>query len=285
MKPLLTLTLLLAFPHLSFAQDSPEGPAAIKSHIDKLEADNAAIRKELAEIKQSLAARDPAASAKTHTAAAGPTPFPKDPADWPGRGVIRVFQWMNDNRNYFWQNREKKQGAIVFCGDSLTGNWSTLEKSFPKRNVANRGIGGDVTRGLLFRFQEDVLDLHPKAIVILIGSNDLSAKEPPAEAAANIADMLDLAQKHNPAMPIILCKIPPATARSLPSSSLNSRTSTPKSRNWPKARSRSRCWTSSPPSPNPTVPPIPNSSSPTNCTWKTPATANGTTPSIPFSRS
>lgn len=70
----------------------------------------------------------------------GPTPSDR----WP----IRVFGWMVDNRKWFWTQREKDQGAAMFVGDSLAGNWKGEEmaKAFPKLKVANRGIGGDVSR-------------------------------------------------------------------------------------------------------------------------------------------
>ncbi len=149
-------------------------------------------------------------------AKSGPTPFPDshNEAAWKGTGPIRVFPWMTDNRNYFWTQRDQKQGAVVFVGDSLLGNWSLAkvktEQAFPKlKNVANRAIGGDVSRGVLFRLQEDVLDLHPEAVVLMIGTNDLSAKAPVEGVISNINEILDEAQKEYPDMPIILCKIPP----------------------------------------------------------------------------
>ncbi|MBM0103184.1 hypothetical protein JM946_00425 [Steroidobacter sp. S1-65] len=141
----------------------------------------------------------------------GPTPYPSSVEDWPGKGVVRVFGWMKDNRNFFWTERAKKQGAVVFAGDSLTGNWKTLGKDFSGTLVANRGIGGDVSRGLLFRFQEDVLDLNPKAIVILIGINDLTARQPASATLENIRAML--AQKNArlpPQTPVFLCTVPPS---------------------------------------------------------------------------
>lgn len=143
-------------------------------------------------------------------AAGGPTPYPANDKDWPGKGVIRKFGWMVDNRNYFWTQREKAQGSIVFVGDSLTGNWKDLAKTFPHLKVANRGIGGDTSRGVLFRFQEDVLDLHPRAVVLLVGTNDLTAYGAPADALSNISDMLDMAQKQDPTMKVILCTTPPS---------------------------------------------------------------------------
>ncbi len=153
----------------------------------------------------------------------GPTPFP-DPhneAAWKGTGPIRVFPWMTDNRNYFWTQRDQKQGAVVFVGDSLLGNWSLAkvktEKAFPQlKNVANRAIGGDVSRGVLFRLQEDVLDLHPEAMVLLIGTNDLSAKAPVEGIAANLTAILDEAQQEYPNMPIVLCEIPPRNSPAAP---------------------------------------------------------------------
>lgn len=140
----------------------------------------------------------------------GPTPYPARAEDWPGEGVVRVFGWMKDNRNFFWSERDKKQGSIVFAGDSLTGNWKTLNKDFAGVHVANRGIGGDVSRGLLFRFEEDVLALHPKAIVILIGINDLTARQPATATLANIRSMLEMKRAQQPEVPVVLCTVPPS---------------------------------------------------------------------------
>jgi lysophospholipase L1-like esterase len=142
---------------------------------------------------------------------AGPTPFPlgNDDSAWAGQGPIRVHPWMKENRAFFWTQREKDQGAVVFVGSSMMGNWKTLPASFPGLKVANRGIGGDVSRGLLFRLKEDVLDLNPRAVVMSIGSNDLSAHGDPAAVAANVGAIIDLARAHNPALSIIVCQIPP----------------------------------------------------------------------------
>jgi lysophospholipase L1-like esterase len=142
-------------------------------------------------------------------AASGPTPYPKDAKDWPGKGAIRVFGWMNDNRKSFWLDRDRQQGRVVFAGDSLVGGWSTMAKDLPNIPVANRGIGSDVSRGLLFRFTEDVLDLHPKAIVLLTGTNDLSAQQDIQQTRSNIIEMIGLAERAAPGVPIVLCTLPP----------------------------------------------------------------------------
>lgn len=148
----------------------------------------------------------------------GPTPYPPktDEAAWPGAGVVRVFPWMVENRDYFWTKRTQKQGAVVFIGDSLVGNWKDLERTFPGLSVANRGIGGDVSRGVLFRFQEDVLDLNPKAVVILVGTNDLSARGSSDDVIANLSEVIAMAKKHNASMPVVVCTVPPRNSPKAP---------------------------------------------------------------------
>ncbi len=149
-----------------------------------------------------------------------PTPYPdtKNEAAWPGTGPIRCFDWMVHNRAAFWKRRAADQGAIVFVGDSLTGNWKPAEftAAFPGMKVVNRGIGGDVTRGVLFRLDEDVVALKPAAMVLCIGTNDLSCHAPTAGIMANISAIIDLARKPNPKLPIVLCTVPPREAANAP---------------------------------------------------------------------
>lgn len=146
----------------------------------------------------------------------GPTPYPTAADGWPGEGVIRVFGWMQSNRDSFWRQREKKQGAWVLAGDSLFGNWKTSERDLGPTPVANRAIGGDVSRGLLFRFQEDVLELRPSGIAILIGGNDLSAHQKTEQTARNIERMLQAVRAQNPSLPVILCTLPPRDSDKAP---------------------------------------------------------------------
>lgn len=147
--------------------------------------------------------------ADSKVAATGPSPYPATGAQWPGEGVIRVFDWMKPNRDSFWRQREQQQGAWVLAGDSLLGNWKTSQRDLEPRKTANRAIGGDVSRGLLFRFEEDVLDLNPSGIVLLIGGNDLSALQATAQTMRNIERMLSAIHAHDASLPVILCTLPP----------------------------------------------------------------------------
>jgi lysophospholipase L1-like esterase len=100
-------------------------------------------------------------------------------------------------------------GAVVFLGDSITQGWSTLAKDFPNMKVANRGIGGDVTSGVLYRLAADVLSLDPKAIVLLIGTNDAGDGENGDDIASNIRLILLAIKNYNPNLKVIVCKIMP----------------------------------------------------------------------------
>ena len=96
----------------------------------------------------------------------------------PGEGPIRRYGWFQnlwERKRTGWAKKvEQDQGALVFLGDSITQGWGdNMGNSFPGVKVANRGISGDTTRGVLIRLKEDVLSLNPKGVVILIGTNDL----------------------------------------------------------------------------------------------------------------
>jgi lysophospholipase L1-like esterase len=88
---------------------------------------------------------------------------------------------------------------VVFFGDSITDIW-TLAKYFPGKPYVNRGIGGQTTPQMLIRFREDVINLHPSAVVILAGTNDIAGNNGPMsleEIEANYASLAELARAHN----------------------------------------------------------------------------------------
>lgn len=147
----------------------------------------------------------------------GPTPYPdpKNEAAWPGKGPIRTGAWMMDNRKAFWPKRTSDRGAIVFVGDSLIGGYKIAD-AFPSFKVANRGVGGEVTRGLLFRLKEDVIDLNPQAVVICSGSNDLSCRSDPKLAVENLGEVISRLQAANSRLPIILCLVTPRDVPNAP---------------------------------------------------------------------
>jgi lysophospholipase L1-like esterase len=142
--------------------------------------------------------------------------YPTNTALLPGKGPTPQWkpfpQLWAQRRAEFWQHRRQDQGAVVFLGDSITQGWHDLARAFPDLKVANRGIGGDTTRGVLFRLPEDVLDLRPAAVVLLIGTNDIGNGANPDDAANNIREILADLRKANPQMPVIVCRVMPSKA-------------------------------------------------------------------------
>lgn len=77
--------------------------------------------------------------------------------------------------------------------------------------VANRGISGDTTRGMLIRLEKDVLSLNPSCVVMLMGTNDLEEQAEPQVIADNVKLIVDQLKKHNSEMPIVLCLVFPSS--------------------------------------------------------------------------
>ena len=135
----------------------------------------------------------------------------------PGAGPIRRYEWFQslwrERRSAWARQIEQDRGAVVFLGDSITQGWGAdLGTAFPGLKVANRGISGDTTRGVLLRLEEDVLALDPAAVVLLIGTNDLEEGATPDVVAGNLKLIVAALERHDPRMPIVLCQVFPSSA-------------------------------------------------------------------------
>ena len=135
----------------------------------------------------------------------------------PGAGPIRRYDWFKNlwtqKRTAWTKQVDKDQKSLVFLGDSITQGWGDdMGGSFPGVKVANRGISGDTTRGMLIRLKDDVLALNPTGVVLLMGTNDLEEKAEPETIAANFKLILAELKKHDPKMPVILCQVFPSSA-------------------------------------------------------------------------
>jgi lysophospholipase L1-like esterase len=85
---------------------------------------------------------------------------------------------------------------VVFMGDSITEGWGRMDPTLFSGDVINRGISGQTTAQMLVRFRQDVVDLHPHAVHILAGVNDLAGNTGPSSVTrveSNIMSMVDIA--------------------------------------------------------------------------------------------
>jgi lysophospholipase L1-like esterase len=119
-------------------------------------------------------------------------------------------------KKYEQNNSELKKinepDRVVFMGNSITEGWSFLDKDFFINNpFVNRGIGGQTTPQMLIRFKPDVVNLNPKAVVILAGINDIAENTGPVtieNIAENIISMAEIAKANE--IKVFICSTLPA---------------------------------------------------------------------------
>jgi lysophospholipase L1-like esterase len=103
---------------------------------------------------------------------------------------------------------------VVFYGDSITDSWGRQPETgefFPGKPYVNRGISGQTTPQMVVRFRQDVINLHPAAVVILAGTNDVARNTGPMTPEMtedNFRSMVDLAKANG--IRVIVASILPA---------------------------------------------------------------------------
>jgi lysophospholipase L1-like esterase len=131
--------------------------------------------------------------------------------------MAHAQDWANLKR-YQMENAELAkldyaEESVVFMGNSITDSWSVMRPEFFNgKPYINRGISGQTTPQMLERFQQDVIELKPMAVVILAGINDIAGNTGPItieKIADNIFAMAELARANN--IKVILCSVLPAT--------------------------------------------------------------------------
>lgn len=131
------------------------------------------------------------------------------------RTVKMHYDWANFAK-YDEQNQEvvveDNEGRVVFMGNSITEGWArNMPEMFDNQTYINRGISGQTTPQMLIRFRTDVIDLKPKVVVILAGTNDIAGNTPLKDletVAGHMASMAELANQNN--IKVILCSVLPA---------------------------------------------------------------------------
>jgi lysophospholipase L1-like esterase len=131
--------------------------------------------------------------------------------------VFSQDDWFGFNR-YKADNeriiKSEKYPEVVFMGNSITELWAAYHPNFfSSHNYCGRGIGGQTSAQMLMRFTADVINLHPKAVVIMAGTNDVAHNiywVDPDKVVDNVGAMCLLARA-NGIVPII-SSIPPCVA-------------------------------------------------------------------------
>src|SRR6266487_1612099 len=134
------------------------------------------------------------------------------------RSDSRLRDWPNLAR-YREANRtvpstDGRNARVVFMGDSITDGWQQPRYGgfFPGKPYVDRGISGQTTPQMLLRFRRDIIDLQPKAVVILAGTNDIAGNTgvmTNEEIQGNLASMSELAHAHK--IKVVMSSVTPVS--------------------------------------------------------------------------
>ncbi len=106
----------------------------------------------------------------------------------------------------------KTENRVVLMGNSITEGWVFMRPEFfENRDYINRGIGGQTTPQMLLRFRPDVVDLNPKVVLILAGTNDIAGNTgftPLETIIGNIKSMAEIANANG--IEVVISSILPA---------------------------------------------------------------------------
>ncbi len=139
--------------------------------------------------------------------AATPPARPEPANDWAQLGRYR-------DANASVAAEKPSETRVVFLGDSITEAWASMPQVFfPGEGYIGRGISGQTTPQMLLRFQQDVVNLHPRVVVINGGTNDLAGNTGPESLEMiedNIKSMTQIAASNH--IRVVLASITPARA-------------------------------------------------------------------------
>ncbi|TDS20830.1 lysophospholipase L1-like esterase [Maribacter caenipelagi] len=107
---------------------------------------------------------------------------------------------------------QDNEDRIIFMGNSITIGWlNSRPEFFEGKPYINRGISGQTTPQMLIRFRQDVINLNPKVVTILAGTNDIAGNTGPSTLEMimdNIKGMAELAEAND--IKVILSSTLPA---------------------------------------------------------------------------
>ena len=151
-------------------------------------------------------------------AAAGPSPLAARPISRMETG------WWRARHEEKLAEIRGREVDLVWLGDSITQNWEqdgpepwrafapVWRRFYGHRHALNLGFKGDTTSHLLWRMENGELDgLHPKAVVILIGANNMGRVHWSAsQTVAGIEAVVAQARTRLPGAKILLLSVLPS---------------------------------------------------------------------------
>ena len=129
---------------------------------------------------------------------------------WFGRDFGMIGYYADDNAKLL---ASRAPVEVVFMGDSITEGWFDKRPGFFTAGRIDRGIGGQTTPQMVLRMMSDVVDLRPRAVHIMGGTNDIAGNTGPMTpemSENNIRAMTDIAQRNG--IKVLIASVPPAAS-------------------------------------------------------------------------
>jgi lysophospholipase L1-like esterase len=130
--------------------------------------------------------------------------------DWELKDFGMIGYYADDNVALKASGRK---ADVVFLGDSITEGWFDKHPAFFNGGKVDRGIGGQTSSQMVLRMMSDVLDLRPKAVHIMAGTNDVAGNTGPMTpkmTGDNFRMMHDLARANG--IKVLIASVPPAAS-------------------------------------------------------------------------
>ena len=130
------------------------------------------------------------------------------------QGEKAVADWQRRHEGFVKEAQERKPD-VIFLGDSITdmfqnaGGFDVWRRYFATNSV-NMGISGDRTENVLWRVQHGAVDTQPKAVVLMIGVNNIGCPgETTGDTFAGIKRILDEIARRSPQTKTLLMSVMP----------------------------------------------------------------------------
>ena len=164
--------------------------------------------------------------AQTAAPSAAPKPAVKLPPQAPDVAAPKLGPDGQPNAGFmaahqrFVATAKEGKAELVFLGDSITAGWNgqkaVWDKAFGAYKPANFGIGGDRTQHVLWRITNGELDgIHPKAAVLMIGTNN-TGSDTPEGIAKGITNIVNTIREKQPQAKILLLAVFPRGEKASP---------------------------------------------------------------------
>ena len=115
-----------------------------------------------------------------------------------------------------------KNESLLIYGDSISAGygmskekqWSVILQDIINRdnlkiNVINSSVSGETTSGGLARISQIIKSIKPDYLLLELGGNDALRGYPPRQIAANLAEIIKIAESANTKVLLMQIRIPP----------------------------------------------------------------------------